>query len=101
LIESTKLCGVDPWAYLKDVLTKLPTWPKGALPNCFPTTGRRRLSAPNGQQLDPARPRQEGDCRLLTALLPKQTLVAVRYQPLFPPTAAPSAQMRISAIVDA
>ena len=25
LVQSTKLHGYDPWAYLRDVLTKLPT----------------------------------------------------------------------------
>jgi hypothetical protein len=36
LIESAKLCGVDPWAYLKDVLTKLPTWPNSRLGELLP-----------------------------------------------------------------
>jgi hypothetical protein len=31
LIESAKLNGHDAWAYLKDVLTKLPTWPNSRL----------------------------------------------------------------------
>lgn len=25
LLQSAKLCGHDPWTYLKDVLTRLPT----------------------------------------------------------------------------
>ena len=25
LVQSAKLCGHDPWAYLKDMLTRLPT----------------------------------------------------------------------------
>lgn len=36
LIESAKLCDVDPWAYLKDVLTKLPTWPNRRLHELLP-----------------------------------------------------------------
>ena len=36
LIESAKLCEVDPWAYLKDVLTKLPTWPNCRLGELLP-----------------------------------------------------------------
>ena len=36
LIESAKLCEVDPWAYLKDVLTKLPTWPNSRLSELLP-----------------------------------------------------------------
>ena len=36
LIESAKLCEVDPWAYLKDVLTKLPTWPNSRLGDLLP-----------------------------------------------------------------
>jgi len=36
LIESAKLCGADPWAYLKDVLTKLPTWSNSRLGELLP-----------------------------------------------------------------
>ncbi|SCC93404.1 hypothetical protein THIX_30632 [Thiomonas sp. X19] len=36
LIESAKLCEVDPWTYLKDVLTKLPTWPNRRLHELLP-----------------------------------------------------------------
>ena len=36
LIESAKLCDVDPRAYLKDVLTKLPTWPNSRLGELLP-----------------------------------------------------------------
>lgn len=36
LIESAKLNGHDPWAYLKDILTKLPTWPNSKLLELLP-----------------------------------------------------------------
>ncbi len=36
LIESAKLNGHDAWAYLKDVLTKLPTWPNSRLHDLLP-----------------------------------------------------------------
>jgi transposase len=36
LIESAKLNGHDAWAYLKDVLTQLPTWPNGRLHELLP-----------------------------------------------------------------
>ena len=36
LIESAKLNGHDAWAYLKDVLTKLPTWPNSRLEELLP-----------------------------------------------------------------
>ena len=36
LIESAKLCGHDPWAYLRDVFTKLPTWPNSRLYELLP-----------------------------------------------------------------
>jgi transposase len=36
LIESAKLNGHDAWAYLKDVLTKLPTWPNSRLTELLP-----------------------------------------------------------------
>ncbi len=42
LIESAKLNGHDAWAYLKDVLTKLPTWPNSRLAELLP----HRLVAP-------------------------------------------------------
>ncbi len=42
LIESAKLCGHDPWAYLRDVLTRLPAWPNRRLQELLP----RRWAAP-------------------------------------------------------
>jgi transposase len=36
LIESAKLNGHDAWAYLKDVLDKLPTWPNSRLNELLP-----------------------------------------------------------------
>jgi transposase len=36
LIESAKLNGHDAWAYLKDILTKLPTWPNSRLEELLP-----------------------------------------------------------------
>ena len=36
LIESAKLNGHDAWAYLKDILTKLPTWPNSRLAELLP-----------------------------------------------------------------
>jgi transposase len=36
LIESAKLNGHDAWGYLKDVLTKLPTWPNSRLHELLP-----------------------------------------------------------------
>ena len=36
LIESAKLNGHDAWAYLKDILTKLPTWPNSRLDELLP-----------------------------------------------------------------
>ena len=36
LIESAKLNGHDAWAYLKDVLTKLPTWPNSRIDELLP-----------------------------------------------------------------
>lgn len=36
LIESAKLNGHDAWAYLKDVLDKLPTWPNSRLAELLP-----------------------------------------------------------------
>lgn len=36
LIESAKLNGHDAWAYLKDELTKLPTWPNSRIQELLP-----------------------------------------------------------------
>jgi transposase len=36
LIESAKLNGHDAWAYLRDILTKLPTWPNSRLHELLP-----------------------------------------------------------------
>jgi transposase len=36
LIESAKLNGHDAWAYLKDILEKLPTWPNSRLRELLP-----------------------------------------------------------------
>ena len=36
LIESTKLNDHDTWAYIKEVLTKLPTWPNSRLAELVP-----------------------------------------------------------------
>ena len=36
LIESAKLCGLDPCAYLRDVFAKLPTWPNSKLAELLP-----------------------------------------------------------------
>ncbi len=36
LIESAKLNGHDVWHYLKDILTKLPTWPNSRLQELLP-----------------------------------------------------------------
>jgi hypothetical protein len=36
LIESVKLNGHDAWHYLKDILTKLPTWPNSRLQELLP-----------------------------------------------------------------
>ena len=36
LIESAKLCGHDPWAYLKDVFERLPTQKNSELEQLLP-----------------------------------------------------------------
>ncbi|OYU09802.1 MAG: hypothetical protein CFE38_11440, partial [Comamonadaceae bacterium PBBC1] len=45
LIQSAKLNGHDPYAYLKDVMEKLPTWPnrriQELLPHRWQLTGQR------------------------------------------------------------
>jgi transposase len=41
LVVSAKLNGHDPWAYLKDVLTRLPTLPSGRIEELLPHRWRR------------------------------------------------------------
>ena len=41
LIQSARLNGHDPYAYLKDVLQRLPTQKTIRSPNSFPITGSR------------------------------------------------------------
>jgi transposase len=36
LVESAKLNGHDAWAYLKDILTKLPSWPNSRREELLP-----------------------------------------------------------------
>ncbi|MDA8260050.1 MAG: transposase domain-containing protein [Betaproteobacteria bacterium] len=61
LIKSAKLCDIDPWAYLKDVLTKLPTWPNRRLGELLPhNSGRRPSLAQTKRWLDPSTPCQDG-----------------------------------------
>ena len=36
LVVSSKLNGHDPWAYLKDVLTRLPTHPNSRIEELLP-----------------------------------------------------------------
>ena len=36
LLQSAKLNGRDPWAYLKDVLTRLPTLPNSQIEELLP-----------------------------------------------------------------
>lgn len=36
LIQSAKLNGLDPYAYLKDVMDRLPTWPNSRIGELLP-----------------------------------------------------------------
>jgi len=36
LVQSAKLAGVEPWAYLKDVLDRLPTHPHSRIGELLP-----------------------------------------------------------------
>lgn len=39
LVQTAKLYGHDPWAYLNDVLTRLPNHLNSRMTSCFLTTG--------------------------------------------------------------
>jgi hypothetical protein len=54
LFSFTSTCqrpGVEPWAYLQDALTRLPTTPAGQLGDLLPDHGR---AAPTATDLIPA-----------------------------------------------
>jgi transposase len=42
-VASCKRCSVEPFAWFNDVLSRIPAHSIARLPNCFPTTGNRRL----------------------------------------------------------
>lgn len=42
LLQSTKLCGHGPWAYLKDILMRLPTQLNNRLEELLPHQWRLR-----------------------------------------------------------
>ena len=46
LVESAKLNGHDPWAYMKDVLERLPTFNQRDLAELLPHNGRPPDAAP-------------------------------------------------------
>ena len=52
LIVSCKLAGVDPFAWLKDVLTRMPTHPTNRVAELIPREWRKR----QGPQISPATP---------------------------------------------
>ena len=45
LIQSGRLNGLDPWAYLKDVLERLPTQPAHRAAELFPHRWASRIAA--------------------------------------------------------
>jgi transposase len=57
LIQSAKLNGHDPYAYLKDVLARLPTHMKARSKNCCHIAGS--LQNPNGNFLPSRQPRRQ------------------------------------------
>jgi transposase len=50
LIASCQLHGIEPWAYLRDVLTLLPDWPKSAALQLAPKFWNQTREQPDTQQ---------------------------------------------------
>jgi len=50
LVASCKLHGIEPWAYLRDVLTLLPSWPKHAALELAPKFWNETRQQPQTQQ---------------------------------------------------
>jgi transposase len=50
LIASCQLHGIEPWAYLRDVLTLLPTWPRNAVLELAPKFWNETREQPQTQQ---------------------------------------------------
>jgi hypothetical protein len=73
LIESAKLNGHDPWAYLKDVFERLPTLKNRAWTRCYRTTGslprkpQRRLCQSRPMRCQPALNQAQPDNTVATA----------------------------------
>lgn len=55
LLQSAKLHGHDPWAYLKDVLTRLPGHMNSRIDELFPPLATAILSRHSGQDAVPSR----------------------------------------------
>jgi transposase len=50
LVASCKLHGIEPWAYLRDVLTLLPNWPRSAVLELAPKFWHETRQQPQTQQ---------------------------------------------------
>jgi hypothetical protein len=50
LIASCKLHDIEPWAYLRDILTLLPSWPKHAALDLAPKLWKQTREKPETQQ---------------------------------------------------
>src|SRR5690606_14547242 len=51
LIASCQLHGIEPWAYLRDLLCLLPRWPRSRVLELAPVYWRETLEQQNAQQL--------------------------------------------------
>ncbi len=51
LVASCQLHGIEPWAYLRDVLTLLPSWPAKRVLALAPTNWNETRQQPETQQL--------------------------------------------------
>ena len=50
LIASCELHGIEPWAYLRDVLILLPDWPKGRILELAPKFWKQTLEQSDAQK---------------------------------------------------
>lgn len=83
LIASCQMHDIEPWAYLRDVLTLLPLWAKSRVLELAPANWIATTSRPETQKM-------LADLRLLDRAVPVSAEAATRQRPPPPPSSARS-----------
>jgi hypothetical protein len=70
LVASCQMHSIEPWAYLRDVLTLLPSWPKQRALELAPKNWQSTLARPETQE-------RLAELRLLNRAAPVDPVAAV------------------------